>query len=106
MALARTLLRSHSLSAQPRYLTDALESAKVRRLMRSGSLGALAPLGAVRQANEYLMAVGGARESDSEVMYNALRTAIAKDAKWKQRAAMDIEFYEFFEDDLFKEITQ
>lgn len=56
MALARTLLRSHSLSAQPRYLTDALENAKVRRLMRSGSLGALAPLGAVRQANEYLMA--------------------------------------------------
>lgn len=56
MALARTLLRTHSLSAQPRYLTDALESAGVRRLMRSGSLGALAALGAVRQTNEYLLA--------------------------------------------------
>ena len=56
MALARTLLRTHSLSAQPRYLTDALQSAEVRRLMRSGSLGALAALGAVRQANEYLLA--------------------------------------------------
>jgi len=55
MALARTLLRAHSLSAQPRYLTDALESAQVRRLMRSGSLGALAPLGAVRQTNDYLL---------------------------------------------------
>jgi sigma-B regulation protein RsbU (phosphoserine phosphatase) len=56
MALARTLLRTHSLSAQPRFLTDALESAQVRQLMRSGSLGALAALGAVRQTNEYLLA--------------------------------------------------
>ena len=56
MALARTLLRAHSLSAQPHYLTDALESAQVRRLMRSGSLGALAALGAVRQTNDYLLA--------------------------------------------------
>lgn len=56
MALARTLLRTHSLSAQPRYLTDALQSARVRRLMRSGSLGALAALGSVRQTNEYLLA--------------------------------------------------
>jgi sigma-B regulation protein RsbU (phosphoserine phosphatase) len=56
MALARTLLRTHSLSAQPRYLTDALESAQVRHLMRSGSLGALAALGAIAQTNEYLLA--------------------------------------------------
>jgi len=41
MALARTLLRAHSLSARPQYLSDALESAQVRRLMRTGSLGAL-----------------------------------------------------------------
>jgi sigma-B regulation protein RsbU (phosphoserine phosphatase) len=54
MALARTLLRAHSLSARPQYLSDALESAQVRRLMRSGSLGALAALGSVRQANDYL----------------------------------------------------
>ncbi len=56
--------------------------------------------------NEYLMAVAGAREDDTETMYNALRTAVAKDAKWKSRAAMDVEFYKYFEDDLFKEITQ
>jgi len=54
MALARTLLRAHSLSARPQYLSDALESVQVRRLMRSGSLGALAALGAVRQTNDYL----------------------------------------------------
>ena len=56
MALSRTLLRTHSLSARPQYLSDALESAQVRRLMRSGSLGALAALGAVRQTNDYLTA--------------------------------------------------
>jgi sigma-B regulation protein RsbU (phosphoserine phosphatase) len=54
MALARTLLRAHSLAARPQYLSDALESAQVRRLMRSGSLGALAALGSVRQTNDYL----------------------------------------------------
>jgi sigma-B regulation protein RsbU (phosphoserine phosphatase) len=54
MALARTLLRSHSLSARPRYLTDALESAHIRRLMHSGSLGALAALGAIQETNDYL----------------------------------------------------
>ena len=56
--------------------------------------------------NEYLMAVGGAREDDVDVLYNSLRTAVAKDAKWKARAAMDVEFFKYFEEDLFKEITQ
>ncbi|MBL7184341.1 MAG: PP2C family protein-serine/threonine phosphatase [Anaerolineae bacterium] len=56
MALSRTLLRTHSISARPQYLSDALESAQVRHLMRSGSLGALAALGAVRQTNDYLTA--------------------------------------------------
>jgi tetratricopeptide (TPR) repeat protein len=57
-------------------------------------------------ANEYLMAVAGARENDTDVMYNALRTAIAKNASWKTRAAMDVEFYQYFEEDLFRQITQ
>lgn len=55
MALARTLLRAYSLSARPQWLTDALESSRVRKLMRGGSLGALAALGAVRLTNEYLV---------------------------------------------------
>jgi sigma-B regulation protein RsbU (phosphoserine phosphatase) len=56
MALARTLLRTHSLSCRPRYLSEAMESAQVRQLMRSGSSGALAALGAVRLANDYFEA--------------------------------------------------
>jgi phosphoserine phosphatase RsbU/P len=56
MGLARTLLRTHSLSGRPRYLSEAIESANVRQLMRSGSSGALAALGAVRQTNDYFVA--------------------------------------------------
>jgi phosphoserine phosphatase RsbU/P len=56
MALARTLLRAQSLSGRPRYLSEALESAQLRQLMRSGSSGALAALGAVRQTNDYFQA--------------------------------------------------
>jgi sigma-B regulation protein RsbU (phosphoserine phosphatase) len=55
MALARTLLHAYSLEARPRYLSDALESDHIRHLMQSGSLGALAALGAVAQTNEYLV---------------------------------------------------
>jgi sigma-B regulation protein RsbU (phosphoserine phosphatase) len=56
MALGRTLLRAHSLSytARAQYLSDALESAHVRQLMRSGSHSALGPLGSVRKTNDYL----------------------------------------------------
>jgi phosphoserine phosphatase RsbU/P len=56
MALARTLLRTHSLSGRPRYLSEAIESAQMRQLMRSGSSGALAALGAVSQTNDYFVA--------------------------------------------------
>jgi sigma-B regulation protein RsbU (phosphoserine phosphatase) len=56
MALARTLLRSHSLDTRARYLSDALESASVRQLMRSGSLGALAALDSISRTNDYLRA--------------------------------------------------
>ena len=56
--------------------------------------------------NEYLMAVAGAREDNTDLLFNALRTAVAKNSAWKARAAMDVEFYKYFEEDLFKEITQ
>jgi phosphoserine phosphatase RsbU/P len=54
MALARTLLRAYSLDARPRYLSEALESDHIRHLIHTGSLGALAALGAVAQTNQYL----------------------------------------------------
>ncbi|KPK80682.1 MAG: hypothetical protein AMS27_16455, partial [Bacteroides sp. SM23_62_1] len=54
----------------------------------------------------YLMAIAAARDGDSELMYNSLRTAFAKDPSLKGHAKMDVEFFQYFEEDLFKEITQ
>jgi len=54
----------------------------------------------------YLMAVAGARDGDVELMYNSMRTAVAKDPSLKDYAKKDVEFYKYFEEDLFKEITQ
>lgn len=54
----------------------------------------------------YLMAVAGARDGDVELMYNSLRSAVAKDPSLKEHALMDVEFYKYFEEDLFKEIMQ
>lgn len=55
---------------------------------------------------DYLIAVAAAREDDVEIMYNALRAAIALKPKLKERAVKDIEFFKYFEEDLFKEIMQ
>ena len=56
---------------------------------------------------DYLMAVAAARDGDVEIMYNALRAAVAMDPQMvKSRAVKDVEFAAYFEDDLFKEITQ
>jgi tetratricopeptide (TPR) repeat protein len=54
----------------------------------------------------YLMAVAGARDGDVELMYNSLRAAVARDASLKAHALKDVEFFKYFEEDLFKEIMQ
>jgi tetratricopeptide (TPR) repeat protein len=55
----------------------------------------------------YLMAVAAARDGDADIMYNALRAAVAMDpAKIKAHAVKDIEFAAYFEEDTFKEITK
>ncbi len=54
----------------------------------------------------YLKAVVGARDGDTELMYNSLRTAVAKDSDLKDRAAQDVEFFEYLQEDAFKSIVQ
>ena len=54
----------------------------------------------------YVKAVAGARDGNPEIVFNALRTAVAKEPKLKARAAKDLEFREFFEDAAFKEIVK
>jgi tetratricopeptide (TPR) repeat protein len=57
--------------------------------------------------SNYLIAVAAARDGDTEVMYNALRAAVAlKPEKIKEHAKKDVEFAAHFEDDIFKEITE
>jgi tetratricopeptide (TPR) repeat protein len=55
---------------------------------------------------DYLMAVAAARGDDKDAMLDALRAAVAKDAKLKEHAAKDIEFAAYFEDEAFKGIVQ
>jgi len=54
----------------------------------------------------YLKAVIGARNSDSDALFNNLRSAIEKDAKFKKLAATDMEFAKFFDNDTFKTIIK
>ncbi len=56
--------------------------------------------------SNYLIAVAAARDDDVEIMYNALRAAIALKPEFKDHAVKDVEFFKYFEDDLFKEIMQ
>ncbi|NOZ45519.1 MAG: tetratricopeptide repeat protein [Chlorobi bacterium] len=54
----------------------------------------------------YLKAIIGARQQNSDLMYNNLRTAVEKDAKYKSLASTDIEFSKYFDDSTFITITQ
>lgn len=54
----------------------------------------------------YLMAVSMAREGDVEKMYNALSTCVAKDAKWKGHAVKDVEFFKYWEEQMFKDTVK
>ncbi len=56
--------------------------------------------------NFYLKAVAGARKGDSDVLFNNLRTACAKNADLKEIAAKDMEFYKYLENDTFKTIVK
>lgn len=56
--------------------------------------------------NFYLKAIAGARKGDTDLMFNNLRTACTKDAKLKEFAAKDMEFFKYFENDTFKTIVK
>lgn len=54
----------------------------------------------------YLKAVCGARKSNTEILFNSLRSAVGKDATLSAKAKTDMEFAKWFEDDTFKSITK
>jgi len=53
-------------------------------------------------AGYYLKAIAGARQGNKDMMLNNLKSAVAKDASLKAKAAQDREFIKFFADDAFK----
>lgn len=54
----------------------------------------------------YLKAVIGARQANTDLMYNSLRAAISKNAKLANDAKTDMEFAKYFNDDTFKSVVK
>ena len=54
----------------------------------------------------YLKAVIGARQANTDLIYNSLRAAIAKNAKLAGDAKTDMEFFKYFNDDSFKSVVK
>ncbi len=54
----------------------------------------------------YLKAVAGARQQNTDLIYNNLRAAISKDATLNDFAKTDMEFAKYFNDDTFKSIVK
>lgn len=54
----------------------------------------------------YLKAVIGARQANTDLMYNSLRAAISKNANLNGMAKTDMEFAKYFSDDTFKTIVK
>lgn len=54
----------------------------------------------------YLKAIIGARQGNTDLMYNSLRAAISKNSKLVEMAKTDMEFAKSFNDDTFKSIVK
>lgn len=88
--------------------TDEFNTALVKYL-KDDLDGSLATLGRVEKdsANkDYLRAIVAGKQGKDELLFESLRLAVAKDAKLKDRAKVDIEFAKYFENDAFKAIVK
>ena len=95
--------------AKSAYGNAASNNAAVQQILNEDYAGARKTLAAVAEPNATtasLSAVVGARTNDREAVYSNLKVAVAKDAAMKQKAANDIEFAKFAEDDAFKAIVK
>ncbi len=54
----------------------------------------------------YLKAIIGARQGNTDLMYNSLRAAISKNPALSQEAKTDMEFFKYFNDETFKSILR
>jgi len=96
-------------SAKREYGQSATNNAAVQHILDEDYAAATQTLNNVREPNAttaYLKAIVGARTNDKAAVIANLRDAIAQDAKFKARAAKDIEFARFAEDAEFQAIVR
>ena len=96
-------------AAKKAYGESATNNAAVQQILNEDYAAAAKTLDNVKEPNAttaYLKAVVGARTNDKEAVYAGLKSAIAQDAKFKTRAAQDIEFAKYAEDAEFQAIVK
>ena len=96
-------------AAKRAYGSKATNNAAVQQILNEDYAGAAKTLDAVKEPNAttaYLKAIVGARTNDKDAVYANLKSAIAQDASLKNRAAEDIEFAKFAEDEAFQAIVK
>lgn len=84
-------------------------NAALQQILNEDYSGARTTLASVKEPNAttaYLSAVVGARTNDRDAVYSNMKTAVAKDAAMKAKAAKDIEFSKYAEDATFQAIIK
>ena len=96
-------------AAKKAYGDKPSNNAAVQQILNEDYAGARQTLDNVKEPNAttaYLKAIVGARTNDKDAVYSNLKEAVAKDASFKSRAAEDIEFAKFAEDEAFQAIIK
>ncbi len=96
-------------AAKKAYGNSATNNAAVQQILNEDYAAARQTLNNVKEPNAttaYLKAIVGARTNDKAAVYANLKSAIAQDAAFKERAAEDIEFAKFAEDAEFQAIVK
>ncbi len=91
------------------YGKTATNNAAIQQILNEDYAGARKTLAAVAEPNattHYLKAVVAARTNNRDGVYEGLRAAVAADASMKAKAAEDIEFAKYAEDDTFLSIVK
>ena len=102
-------MKGDYVSAKAAYGESATNNAAVQHILDQDYAAASQTLNSVREPNAttaYLKAIVGARTNDKAAVLANLRDAIAQDAKFKARAAQDIEFAKYAEDAEFQAIVR
>ncbi|MBQ0034654.1 MAG: tetratricopeptide repeat protein [Bacteroidales bacterium] len=96
-------------AASKAYGNTVSNNAAVQQILNEDYASARKTLDAIAEPNattDYLKAIVAARTNDREGVYANLKAAVAKDAALKAKAAKDLEFAKFAEDEAFLAIVK